>query len=158
VAALKKKGCIRGDKRSRTIELIRAKTEEDENAFVEVPLLGTVAAGLPILSMENWDGVIPIHRSILKKNGQYFALKVRGDSMEGAGILDGDTAVIQKQDVVRNGEIAVAMVDDAVTLKRFFKESTLVRLQPENPKYQPIFSQDVRVLGRVIHVFRNYTK
>jgi repressor LexA len=157
VAALKKKGVIRGDKRSRTIELIKNDLEGDDTAeIVEVPILGTVAAGIPILATENWDGTIPMHRSLLKKNGQYFAVKVRGASMEGAGILDGDTAVIQKQDVVRDGEIAVVMVDEAMTLKRFFQENSRVRLQPENPAFQPIYSQNVKVLGRMVHLLRTY--
>ncbi|MDR3144761.1 MAG: transcriptional repressor LexA [Treponema sp.] len=155
VTALKRKGCIRGDKRSRTIELINPASAEDE-LLVQVPILGTVAAGLPVPEEENWDGVIPIHRSLLPKQGDFFAVRVRGDSMEGAGILDGDLAVIRKQDVVRNGEIAVVMVDDAMTLKRFYKESSRVRLQPANPKYKTIYSRNVRVLGRVVQISRSY--
>jgi repressor LexA len=123
---------------------------------VEIPLLGSVAAGFPILAEENWDGSIPMHRSVLKKNRQYFALKIRGDSMEEAGIMDGDTAVIEKQDTVPNGTIVVAVVDEAVTLKRFYKESNRIRLEPANPKYLPIYSQDVRILGRLFHLFRTY--
>jgi repressor LexA len=155
VTALKKKGCLRQtDKRSRTMELV--KTDGDEDGIVEIPLLGTVAAGQPILAEENWDGSIAMHGSMLKKNRKYFALKVRGDSMSGAGIVDGDTAVIEKQSTVRNGEIAVAVVDDAVTLKRFFRESTRVRLQAENPAYSPIYSQHVRILGRLARIVRFY--
>jgi repressor LexA len=155
VTALKKKGCLRQTgKRSRTMELV--KTDGDEDGIVEIPLLGTVAAGQPILAEENWDGSIAMHGSMLKKNRKYFALKVRGDSMSGAGIMDGDTAVIEKQNIVRNGEIAVAVVDDAVTLKRVFKESTRIRLQAENPAYSPIYSQHVRILGRLARIVRFY--
>ncbi|MDR2185773.1 MAG: transcriptional repressor LexA [Treponema sp.] len=155
VEALKKKGCVKsGGKRSRTIELV--KREEESGGFVEVPLLGSVAAGRPISAEENWDGSVPVHGSTLKKNRQYFALKVRGDSMEEAGIMDGDTAVIEKADTVPNGTIVVAMVDEAVTLKRFYKESNRVRLEPANSKYLPIYSQDVRILGRLAHLFRCY--
>ena len=155
VEALKKKEHLKsGGKRSRTIELI--KREEETEDFVEIPLLGSVAAGLPILAEENWDGSIPIHCSVLKKNRQYFALKIRGDSMEGAGIMDGDTAVIEKQEVVLNGTIVVAVVDEAVTLKRFYKESNRIRLEPANSKYLPIYIQDVRILGRLSHLFRTY--
>ncbi|MDR1617957.1 MAG: transcriptional repressor LexA [Treponema sp.] len=155
VIALKKKGCLRQTgKRSRTMELV--KTGGDEDGIVEIPLLGTVAAGQPILAEENWDGSIVMHGSMLKKNRKYFALKVRGDSMSGAGIMDGDTAVIEKQNIVKNGEIAVAVVDDAVTLKRFFKESTRIRLQAENPVYSPIYSQHVKILGRLAHIVRFY--
>jgi repressor LexA len=159
VEALRKKGFIRlGDKRSRTIEII--KTEKDTGAdgtpVIEVPLLGTVAAGRPILSEENWEGVIPIHHSLLKKNSQYFALKVRGDSMTGAGIVDGDIAVIEKQESAENREIVVALVDEAVTLKRFFKESNRIRLEPENSGYKPIYTQNARILGRLAHIIRSY--
>jgi repressor LexA len=156
VTALKRKGRIRGDKRSRTMALIDPVRDEGDD-FVQVPILGTVAAGIPILAEENWDGAVPIHRSLLKKGSEFFALRIRGDSMEGAGILDGDTAIILKQDIVRNGEIAVVMVDEAMTLKQFFQETNRVRLQPANPKYQTIYSQNVRILGRVIHILRSYS-
>jgi repressor LexA len=124
--------------------------------LVEIPLLGSVAAGVPILSEENFDGNIMLHRSLLKKNKKYFALTVKGDSMSGAGILEGDTAIIEKQNTVRNGEIAVAVIDEAVTLKRFYKESTRIKLQAENPAYKPIYSQDVKVLGRLFPLIRSY--
>jgi repressor LexA len=157
VSALKKKGYLKQDgKRSRTMELIRGGADDREGGFAEIPLLGTVAAGQPILAEENWDGVITLPQSMLKKNRKYFALKVRGNSMSGAGIMDGDTAIIEKLNSLRNGEIAVAVVNEAVTLKRFFKESTRVRLQPENPEYTPIYSQNVRVLGRLAHIIRSY--
>jgi repressor LexA len=157
VTALKKKGSLKQtDKRSRTMELVKRGDEEGPESLVQVPLLGTVAAGQPILSEENWDGTITLHRSMLKKNKKYFALKIRGDSMSGAGIMDGDTAVIEKQTSVHNGEIAVAVVDEAVTLKRFFKESARIRLQPENSAYKPIYCQNVRVLGRLARIIRFY--
>ena len=157
LTALRKKGFLKqGDKKSRTIELVKTGAEEAED-FVEIPILGTVAAGKPILAIENMDGSFKIHRSQLKNNRQYFALKVKGDSMEDAGIMDGDTAVIEQQSVVRNGEIAVVMLDESVTLKTFFRENARVRLQPENSKYSPIFcSRDVRILGRLAHIFRSY--
>jgi repressor LexA len=156
VSALKKKGLIRGDKRSRTMELVKTGEEADDEDCVKIPLLGTVAAGHPILAEENWDGLITIHGSMLKKNRDYFALKVRGDSMVGAGIMDGDTAVIEKRDAVENGEIVIAVVNEAVTMKRYFRESTRIRLQAENAAYKPIYSRDVRILGRLAHVFRSY--
>jgi repressor LexA len=123
---------------------------------VKIPIVGTVAAGAPILSEENWEGTISLHNSALKKNKVYFAVKVRGDSMSGAGIMDGDMAIIEKQNIVNNGEIAVAVVDDAVTLKRFYKESTRIKLQAENPDYKPIYCQDVRILGRLTQIIRDY--
>jgi len=157
LTALKKKGLLKqGDKKPRTMELV--KTEEDEQDFMEIPVLGTVAAGRPILAIENMNGTIKFHRSLLKSGKEYFALKVRGDSMGDAGIMDGDTAVIEHQNMVRNGEIAVVMLDDdAVTLKTFYRESARIKLQPENSKYSPIYcSGDVRILGRLAHIYRSY--
>jgi repressor LexA len=156
VTALKRKGVIKQvDKRSRTMELV-GEGRASLNRLVEIPLLGTVAAGIPILSEENWDGTVQINDALLKKNRKYFALKVRGDSMVGAGIMDGDMAVIEKQSIAKNGEIVVAVMDEAVTLKRFFKESKRIKLQAENANYPPIYSQNVRLLGRLVHIIRSY--
>ncbi|MDR1804461.1 MAG: transcriptional repressor LexA [Treponema sp.] len=157
LAALKKKGLLRqGDKRSRTMELVR--TGEEGEGFADIPILGTVAAGRPILSVENMDGSIKLHRSFIRNGGKYFALRVKGDSMEEAGIMNGDTAVIEQSETARTGEIAVVMLDDdAVTLKRFYRENNRIKLQPENSKYSPIFcSRDVRILGRLAHIIRSY--
>jgi repressor LexA len=157
VLALKKKNVIRqGDKRSRTMELVRSTEEEGMASIVEIPILGTVAAGVPILSEENYDGCIVLHRTMLKKNKRYFAVRVRGDSMIGAGIMDGDIAVIERQSAVQDGEIAVAVVDDALTLKRFYRENNRIKLQSENPQYKPIYCQDARILGRLCRVTRQY--
>jgi repressor LexA len=154
VIALRKKGSLRQeDKRSRTMEVVG---ERERRRNAEIPLLGTVAAGLPILAEENPDRNILVPESMLKKNRKYFALMVRGDSMVNAGIMDGDTAVIEKTSMAHNGEIAVVMVNEAATLKRFFKENKRIRLQAENPAYPPIYSQNVRVLGRLAYIFRNY--
>jgi len=156
ITALRKKGYLKqADKRPRTMGLIHKRPDESSDVM-EIPLLGSVAAGVPILAEENFDGNIPIHRSLLKKNKKYFALKVKGNSMSDAGILEGDTAIIEKQNNVRNGEIAVAVIEEAVTLKRFFKESTRIRLQSENPAYKPIYSQDVKIIGRLSGIVRNY--
>jgi repressor LexA len=154
VTALKKKGSLRlENRRSRTMEVVGA---HDRDHSVEIPLLGTVAAGLPILAEENLEGTVLVHEATLKKNRKYFALHVRGDSMSGAGIMDGDLAVIEKTSIVHNGEIAVAMVNDAVTVKRFFKEAHRIKLQAENPAYPPIYSQNVRILGRLTQIIRTY--
>ena len=157
VEALRKKGFLRlKDRRSRTIEVIKAEGDSD-TPVIEVPLLGTVAAGRPILSDENWEGFVPIHRSMLKANARYIALKVRGDSMIGAGIADGDIAVIEKREYAEDREIVVALVDDeAVTLKRFFREAGQIRLEPENPKHTAIYTRDARILGRLAHIIRSY--
>jgi repressor LexA len=161
VDAIRKKGFLRfGGKRSRTLEVIKGDKDDARNAdspLIMVPLLGTVAAGKPILSEENWDGAVPIPNALLKKNAEYFAMKVRGDSMIGAGIADGDVAIIDRKETAENREIVLAQVeDDGITLKRFFKEANRVRLDPENAKYQPIYTQDVRVLGRLAHIIRSY--
>jgi len=157
VSALKRKGLLKlEDKRSRTMELVRTGNQSGSPDIVNVPILGIVAAGRPILTEENWDGYIPVHTSLLKKNRQYFALKVKGDSMKGAGILDKDMALIQKQNTAQNGDIVVAVVDnEAVTLKRFFLERNTVRLQPENPAFKPIRSRNIRVLGKLSYVIRS---
>ena len=156
VTALKKKGLLKqGDKKSRTMELIKTRAEDRD--FLEIPVLGTVAAGKPILAEENKDGYIKLPRSMVRKNREYFALRVRGDSMTGVGIMEGDLAIIEHQDRVQNGEIAVVLLDDSVTLKTFYHEKTRVRLQPENANYAPIYSAgDVSVLGRLSHILRSY--
>jgi repressor LexA len=155
VTALKKKGYVKNDKRSRTMEVIK-RDENEGDGIVKIPILGPVAAGVPILAEENWDGAVPVNRGTLRKGSQYFALRVKGDSMEGAGILDGDMAIIEQRNIAEDGEIVVAMVNDATTLKRYYREKNRIRLQPENNNYKPIYSQDVRLLGRVAQIIRSY--
>ncbi|MFW6312950.1 MAG: transcriptional repressor LexA [Spirochaetota bacterium] len=155
VKALEKKGFLKIDNnRSRTIEIVGQDDDEDEQVR-EVPILGNVAAGLPLLAEENLEGTIRLSSEQLG-SGPHFALHVRGDSMRNAGIMDGDLAVFRQQPVAENGDIVVAMVEEAVTLKRFFKEKNRVRLQAENPAYPPIFTQNVRVLGKLSHLIRSY--
>ena len=160
LAALKKKGLLKqGEKQPRTMKVVRAKDAREEPDFREIPMLGVVAAGGPVLSEENRDGSIQLHRSMIKAGGDYFALRVRGDSMVEAGIMDGDTAVIKQQNIVSNGEIAVVMLEDnTVTLKTFYRETARIRLQPENSGYLPIYcTGEVRVLGKLAHIMRSYT-
>lgn len=155
VKALEKKGCIRaGENRSRTIELV-GKATGSHAPSIEVPVLGEVAAGKPIFAEENFKTSVYVPRTMVGSH-RCFALKVRGDSMVNAGILDGDVAVIEQRSVAANGEIVVAMLDDSVTLKRFFKEKERIRLQPENPAYAPIFTQDARILGKLCGIVRTY--
>jgi repressor LexA len=157
ITALKRKKYLKQNKNcSRAIELTRQFENDVAGSRVVIPIVGTVAAGIPILSEENQEGVLYLDKTALNRNKTYFAVKVRGDSMSGVGIMDGDMAVIEKQDVVNNGEIAVAVTDDAVTLKRFYRENSRIRLQAENPAYSPIYCQDVRVLGRLFKIIRNY--
>ena len=156
VKALQKKGFIRcAGNRSRAIEVIADTDAERQPNLVSVPVLGAVAAGRPLFAEENLTGWIQVPAASLKK-GQHFALQVRGDSMKDAGIMDGDVVVVSHQETAENGEIVVAMVDEAVTLKRFFVERNRVRLKAENPKYPPLYTQNVRILGRLAFLMRTY--
>jgi repressor LexA len=155
VKALEKKGKIHCDEnRSRAIGIIKEEGNAEE--IIDVPLLGNVAAGLPLLTEENFDGYIKIAASNLSR-GTHFALIVKGDSMQDIGIMDGDTAIMLHKQTAENGDIIVAMVnDEAVTLKRFFKEKNRIKLKAENPVYPPIYSQNVRILGKLQYLIRTY--
>jgi repressor LexA len=154
VKALEKKGHIRlGENRSRALEL--TSRERPERSVVEVPLLGAVAAGRPITANENYSGTIHVPADMVRA-APCFALSVRGDSMKDVGIFHGDIAVIEQRQSADDGEIVVAMIDDAVTLKRFFRESNRVKLMAENPAYAPIYTQDVKILGRLRGLIRKY--
>jgi repressor LexA len=154
VKALEKKGKLRlGENRSRALEIIR--DDKHERSIVEVPLLGVVAAGKPIFAEENFSGRIPVPADMVRQ-AACFALTVRGDSMRDAGIFHGDIAIIEERMTAENGEIVVAMIDDAVTLKRFFRENNRVKLVAENPAYSPIYTQDLKILGRLKGIIRKY--
>ncbi len=120
-----------------------------------MPLLGAVAAGKPIFAEENFRGTIQVPVE-MTRSGSCFALTVRGDSMRDAGIFNGDLAIIEERPTAENGEIVVAMIDDAVTLKRFYNENNRIKLIAENPAYSPIFTQDARIIGRLRGIIRNY--
>ncbi|MEW6243964.1 MAG: transcriptional repressor LexA [Bacillota bacterium] len=120
---------------------------------VYLPVLGRVTAGQPILAAENFEEMLPVPWDMIRGD-EGFILKVRGDSMVEAGIFDGDHVVVRKQETAENGDIVVALLEDEVTVKRFFKEKNNVRLQPENPDYDPIIARDVQILGKVTAVFR----
>lgn len=155
VKALERKGYLRcHGNRSRAIEVIRD-AEADKEEMASVPLLGSVAAGKPLFAEENLQGFVQVPAKALGASA-HFALKVKGDSMKDAGIFDGDTVVVAHQSSADNGDIVVAMVDDAVTLKRFFMEKNRVRLKAENPKYPPIYTQNVRILGKLTFLMRSY--
>lgn len=155
VKALEKKGIIHCDvNRSRAIGIINDNKDQEE--IINIPLLGSVAAGIPLLSEENFDGYIKIAASNLGL-GTHFAVNVKGDSMQDIGIMDGDTAIMIYKQTAENGDIIVAMVnDEAVTLKRFFKEKNRIKLKAENPVYPPIYSQNVRILGKLQYLIRSY--
>lgn len=119
----------------------------------QVPILGKVTAGLPILAVEDIEGYIPYPD---KSDKELFALHVDGVSMIGAGILDGDYVIAERTPTAENGEIVVGMIDDEATVKRFYHENGTLRLQPENPDYEPIISDEITILGKVIAVIRYY--
>lgn len=120
-----------------------------------VPLLGTVTAGMPILAVEQIEGYIPYNGRV-SRDKPLFALKVRGESMLWAGILDGDIVVAEKTPSAANGEIVVAMIEDEATVKRFYKENGHFRLQPENDAFEPIITNEVIILGKVVALYRYY--
>jgi repressor LexA len=121
-----------------------------------LPLVGQVAAGQPVLAEENIEDYVPVPELAGGQEGEY-VLRVRGDSMKNAGILEGDYVVVRRQDTASDGEIVVALVGEDATVKRFFREEDHVRLQPENELMEPIRSREVRVLGRVVGVLRTVT-
>ena len=124
----------------------------------KVPLIGQVAAGVPILTVESFDGYIDYSTDKHYDANSLYALRVKGDSMIEAGILSGDIVVIEKRDYAENGEIVVAMIDDEATVKRFFKENGSYRLQPENSSMQPIYTDSVSILGKVVALMRYYNR
>lgn len=138
---------------SRDAGLNRSIHIEGSTAAVQVPVLGKVTAGQPILAVQDIEGYLPFPQ---KEGKELFALHVSGLSMRDAGILDGDYVVAERIPTAQNGDIIVAMIDDEATVKRFFKEKNGVRLQPENPDFEPIYSDQVFVLGKVIAVLRYY--
>lgn len=158
IAALQKKGALsQCQKRSRSFRVLEDGREQEKQLFVgKVPLLGTVAAGKPLLSEENLDGYVNLTEPFVRPGKNYFALRVRGQSMINAGILDGDLAVVEQCNTAVDGQIIVAVIDDAITLKRYYKESERIRLQPENPDFQAIYCTDVRIVGILSNIVRTY--
>ena len=158
IAALRRKGYLsQSAKRSRSLKVLKeTRPEAKKSTFIEVPLIGTIAAGKPLFCDENYENTLQLSKEFVKDGEKYFALHVRGTSMKDAGILDGDIAIIKQSNSANDGEIVVAMIEDSVTLKRFFKEATRIRLQPENPEFKPIFSQEVQILGILKNILRTY--
>ena len=158
IIALQKKGYLSPtQKRTRCLKVISDLKEKEDSLYVgQVPLLGSVAAGKPLLSEENLDGYVNLTEPFVRPGKSYFALRVRGESMINAGILDGDLAVVEQASVATDGQIIVAVIDDAITLKRYYRESERIRLQPENPAFQPIYCTDVRIVGILSNIVRTY--
>lgn len=160
LANLEKIGLLRRDPtKPRAIELLDRVVGE-VRSFVgpdqgRLPLVGQVAAGQPVLAEENIEEYVPVPELAGGDSGEYL-LRIRGESMRDAGILEGDLVVVRRQDTASDGEIVVALVGEEATVKRFFQEEEHVRLQPENSTMAPILSRDVRVLGRVVGLLRRF--
>ncbi len=153
---LEKKGFIKRDNfKSRTIEILDDDFQLTRREVVNVPMIGTVTAGQPILAVENITDYFPIPCEMMP-NAPAFMLKVKGDSMINAGILDGDEIIVKQQSDADNGDYVVALIDDSVTVKTFYKEDGHIRLQPENDSMDPFIFEDVQILGKVIGVFRMF--
>lgn len=151
---LEKNGYIRRDPtKPRAIEIIDDNFNLTRREVVNVPMLGRVAAGQPILAVENIDNYFPIPAEFMP-NEESFMLRVKGESMINVGILDGDNILVKRQKDARNGDIVVALVDDSATVKTFYRENGHIRLQPENDDMDPIIVPDCEILGKVFGVFR----
>lgn len=155
--ALEKNGYIRRDAtKPRAIEIIDDNFNLVRREVVNVPLIGTVAAGQPILAVENIETCFPVPAEFMP-NEQSFMLRVKGDSMVNAGIFDGDQVLVKQQTTAANGDIVVALVEDSATVKTFYKEKGYYRLQPENDAMDPIIiNGEIQILGKVFGIFRFY--
>lgn len=152
--SLEKNGYIRRDPtKPRAIEIIDDNFNLTRREVVNVPIIGSVAAGQPILAVENIESYFPVPAEMMP-NQEAFMLKVKGESMINAGIFDGDRVLVQKQQTAQNGEIVVALIEDSATVKTFYKEADHIRLQPENDALEPIIVTDCIILGKVFGVFR----
>ena len=152
---LEKKGYIRRDPtKPRAIELLKDSVTRKE--LIDIPIIGKITAGKPILAVENVEDTFTIPLNFTKPKNELFMLKVSGSSMIEAGILDGDLAIIEKVNTCNNGDIVVALIENEATIKRFFKEKGFIRLQPENSTMSPIIVEDCSILGILVGIYRNY--
>lgn len=155
LARLEKKGYIRRDPtKPRAIELIKDSVIRKE--LIDIPIIGKITAGKPILAVENVEDTFTLPLNFTKTNNELFMLKVSGSSMIEAGILDKDLAIIEKINTAKNGDIVVALIDNEATIKRFFKEKDHIRLQPENSTMSPIIVDDCSILGVLVGIYRKY--
>jgi repressor LexA len=153
---LERLGLLRRDPtKPRAIEVLVDKARQSVKPL-GLPVVGAVAAGAPVLAEENIEEYVPVPGIAGGDDGE-FILRVKGDSMQDAGILDGDHVTVHKQQTARNGEIVVALVGEEATVKRYFKEKDHVRLQPENDAHEPIRTRDAQILGRVVGLCRRVT-
>lgn len=154
LTTLEEKGYIRRDPtKPRAIEVIDDDFGLTRREFSNIPVIGTITAGEPILAQENVTDYFPIPVDMLP-NSEVFMLKVRGESMINAGIYSGDTVLVQQQSTARNGDYVVALIEDSATVKTFYKEDGYIRLQPENDTMDPIIVDNCEILGKVIGLLR----
>ena len=154
--SLERNGYIRRDpSKPRAIEIVDDSFNLTRREIVNVPIIGTITAGQPILAVENIESYFPIPMEYMP-NTETFMLHVKGESMINAGIFDGDQILVQKQNTAKNGDFVVALIEDSVTVKTFYKEKDHIRLQPENDFMDPIIVPDVVILGKVIGLFRRF--
>ncbi|AFS78534.1 transcriptional repressor LexA [Gottschalkia acidurici 9a] len=155
---IEKRGYIRRDPtKPRAIEILDKNTDLTlyaKKEVVDVPIVGSVTAGEPILAIENIEDTFPLPANFLKGANNPFMLRVKGESMINAGIFDGDFILVHQQNTADNGDIVIALLNQEATVKRFFKEKDFVRLQPENDQMAPILTKEVTILGKVIGLFR----
>lgn len=162
LATLEQKGYLKRDKsKPRALELainneVSFVSEREKKEMLDVPVIGQVTAGVPILATQNIEDYFPIPLSFIRTKENTFMLKVKGESMIEAGILDGDYIIVEEKKQADNGQIVVALIEDSATVKTFYKEDGYVRLQPENQFMQPIIVKDVSILGVVIGLFRRF--
>lgn len=155
LSALEEKGYIRRDPaKPRTIEILDDLFNFSTREMVNIPVVGTVAAGEPILAEERVEDYFPFPAEVLHTDKEVFMLRVKGESMINAGIRPGDKIMVEQQDTAENGEIVVALIEDSATVKRFYKEQDHYRLQPENDTMEPIIVNDVQILGKVVGLIR----
>ncbi|KAB3534039.1 transcriptional repressor LexA [Alkaliphilus pronyensis] len=159
LSKLESKGYIRRDAtKPRAIEILLEDHTEDftyNKEMINIPIIGKVTAGEPILAVENIEDTFPMPLDFVgNENHNLFMLTINGDSMIEAGIMNDDYVIVRQQSVAKNGDIVVALLDDTATVKRFFREKDYIRLQPENSSMEPIIVKDVSILGKVIGVFR----
>jgi repressor LexA len=154
---LEKKGIIRRDPtKPRAIEILDEFDNQKE--IINLPIIGSVAAGQPILAVENIEDKFPVPADYFSSNKEMFMLEVKGDSMVDCGILNGDYLIIEQQSVAENGDIVVALIEDSATVKRFYKEKDHIRLQPENKNMEPIIVNECKILGKAVGLFRKIKK
>lgn len=153
---LEKNGYIRRDPtKPRAIEIMDDEFNMTRRDMVNVPIIGTVTAGTPILATENIEGYFPVLSDSLP-SGEVFMLHVKGESMINAGVLDGDDVIIRRQNTAHNGQIVCALIDDSATIKTFYKEADHIRLQPENDTMDPIIVSECQILGIVVALYRRF--